>query len=1266
MKQLVALLFAFASVSFSQTSYIKDWLILGSFSNADASTRLSRDYLGGESSIVPRGGEVVKGQQWMLFHSSADILDFVGSDKSTFGFSDYEECVVYTACFVQSPKDQTARLLVGSDDGVAVWCNGERKHFNDANRGVVPDNDTILVSLKNGWNTVLFKVANELGGFGLCARFADSDGLIVQADNPFPPATQPTPASISFTASVPDLHFALTEKNRAVLQFAVNLLNHGSSTGKGATVTAYAGDAKFSQMHIPVIRGGEVLGIPEQIPFLQAVESCEKGDSLTVGVDVEKTNTLHRYGFSNNLLVKLFEPWELQGWKETVKDTTAILSRTIVVPNDLTGFGLEFMVDIGDTWGKILVNGQEKLPRFSGDSGDLTLTTNAAANDTFRVDVFVASNKSIRGPVVKNSCLRVRWEAVERYVSDARFAKDIYAADISDGPAMNKKLLSLIEEHRVGEAEDALKDFHRQTLSLSQEAKKSSLHFVGNAHIDMVWLWRYTESIDVVKQTFQAAIDNLKAYPDFKFSHGQAQSYFWMEEKYPELFHEIQKYVKEGRWEIVGGTWVESDANMPSGESLVRQYLYGKRYFKKKFGVDVKHGWYPDTFGHPASLPQILSKCGIETYTFFRPWDEERMFVWESPDGSRVFAHRPPDWYGTWTAISDTVWKTVKESQKKFKVNTGVQFYGVGDHGGGPTRRQINMVQHLGSLNVYPAVKLSTFDAFYADLLSAKKDAPVQHGEQNSVFEGCYTSQAMVKLYNRKAEALLPTAELFSTIAMRFGFVYPSEQFEEAWRKVLFNQFHDMLCGSGVHDIYVDGQQFYDDAFQRARGAMNGAFSVIAKNISTSSKVKKATPLVLFNPLNWKRTEPMEIVWKTEQANFSPKIIDESGKELPSQVTERWKDSVRVVFIPKDVPSVGYKTYWITSKKESPSKSRNDLGLENQFYMVQVDSATGSVSRIYDKVHKREVIQPGALANQIQLQDDEAGMSAWVIGLKGSPQSVGSPKSISVIENGRVRKIIRVEYRLDPSSFTEDVVLYSNIPRIDFRFSAAWHHRKKILKIAFPLNIDSPKATFDIPYGTIQRDTVNGKEVVTQKWADLGGADYGVSLLNDSKYGCDVNGNIVRLTGLRASTDPDPTADEGDHEFFYALYPHAGNWQEAMTVQRGYEFNTPMVMFSTDQHSGSLPPAFSFITLEAPSIVLTALKKCEDDNSFILRCYETAGKSSQVEFRFWNAVSKASSTNLVEWDEKELKDGRVDGTSMRLGINPYEIKTLKLELARRR
>ena len=1263
MKKLFLLFLAFVSVSFSQTGYIKDWLVLGSFPNPDASTRLSMDYVNGESSLIPHGGEVLAGHQWIMYRSAANGIDFVGADTSLFAFAEYEKCVVYAACFVRSPKDQTVHLLVGSDDGVAVWCNVQRVHFNDANRGVVLDNDTVAVTLRDGWNTLLFKVANELGGYGLSARFGDGEGLIVQADCPFPSSALLTPATIECPPATPEFRFALTEKNQAVLSFNLSLLNRGSSLGKDVAVTTYAGDVIFNQVHIPEIHGGEVVRIPEQIPFSQAVIFDENEMPLNLCTDLNGKRTQLTYGYAGRVLKKIFEPWELEGWKETVHDTVASLSRTVVVPYDLAGLGLDFMVDIGDRWGKVLVNGEEQLPLFSGDSGDLTLTTKAAANDTFRIEVIAKTSNPIQGKVLSASYLRIHNKPLERYTYDSRFAGDMYNADLGDQSATRKKLLSLFQTHHLEQAEDVLKEFNHKLAPFSAEAKQLTLHFIGNAHIDLAWLWRYTETIDVVRRTFQAAIDNLKMYPDFKFSHGQAQSYFWMEEKYPELFREIQKYVTEGRWEIVGGTWAESDANMPSGESLVRQYLYGKRYFRNKFGVDVKHGWHPDTFGHPESLPQILAKCGIETYTFFRPWKDERMFQWESPDGSRVFAHRPPNWYGTWSPIPDTIWKTVTGAQKKFGVTADAQFYGVGDHGGGPTRRQINMIRELGSLNVYPEVKLSTFDAFYKDLLSQKKNPPVQRGEQNSVFEGCYTSQAMVKSNNRKAEALLPTAEVFSSIATQFGYPYPSEKFEEAWHRVLFNQFHDVLCGSGIHDVYADVQQMYDEAFQRANQAMDGALSVIAKNVATNNKTKSAAPILVFNPLNWKRSDPVEFTWRMHDAHMVPKIADEKGKEIPSQVIGRWTDSARVVFLPGEVPSVGYKTYWITSKKEASSRSSGKLALANRFFRVEVDKASGSVSRIYDVVHKREVIQVGRLANQLQIQDDDAGMSAWVIGLKGVPYSIDSPTSVRVVEDGMVRKVIRAEYRLESSSFTQDVIVYSDLPRIDFKVSADWHHRKKILKIAFPLNVDHPRAAFDIPYGTIERDTVNGKEVVTQKWTDLSGSDFGVSLLNDSKYGCDVRENVVRLTALRAPTDPDPKADEGHHEFSYALYPHAGSWQEAMTVQRGYEFNTPLVTRAVEQHKGALPSSLSFLKIDAPSIVLTTIKKCEDDGRLIVRCYETTGKSVESRFRFWMPLEDATETDLMEYGEATLGNVQTAGGVVTLAVHPYEIRTMKIRFA---
>jgi len=286
-------------------------------------------------------------------------------------------------------------------------------------------------------------------------------------------------------------------------------------------------------------------------------------------------------------------------------------------------------------------------------------------------------------------------------------------------------------------------------------------------------------------------------------------------------------------------------------------------------------------------------------------------------------------------------------------------------------------------------------------------------------------------------------------------------------------------------------------------------------------------------------------------------------------------------------------------------------------------------------------------------------MSAWVIGLKGEPRAVDSLISVKVTEDGAVRKIVRAEYRYGQSIFMQDIILYKELRRIDFKFTADWHERKQILKIAFPLNLDCAKATFEIPYGTIEREQ-NGKEVVTQKWTDLSDSGYGVSLLNNAKYGCDVKDNVIRLTALRSSFEPDPNADEGHHEFTYALYPHKGTWKEAQTIQRGYEFNTPMITYNTTQHKGKLPTSSSLISCSSPDIVIAAVKKCEDDNSLILRCYETIGKPAEAKFQFWQPVKKISETDMMEWNEHQSQNLRMVKKGFTATIKPYEVKTIKL------
>ena len=1258
MKRFLLLLALVASPSFAQTDYVRDWLILGSFTHADATTRLSFDFLGGEVTVEPRGGESIAGKAWLLYHSPREFIDFLWSDLP---FSARERCAVYTAFFIRSPHEQRVRLMVGSDDGIKIWCNGQMVHNNDVYRGVVLDNDTVLVALRSGWNTILMKVVNGEGGYGLSARFADGEGLALSAENPFAPTRPLLPPSLSCPSSTLNFNFALAESHRLVFSYNLPLHNVGSAAAESVAVELSAGDRTIASVIMPRIIGGELTRLQQRLSFSDAVQVSDQQGLARVRLRYAGKDTSLVFEFKREILRRFLEPWQLQGWQEDrMGESSVRYARTVVVPDELEGLGLQIAVDIWDRWGDVSVNGMKKLARFSGDSGELVLTEKAAPRDTFRIEVTATSEKPIEGSALVSSTIRPRHTAIERYLMDVRFGKEIYNFDLGDQASVATDLLWLLNTHRPDQAEEILRPLNQKIASFRPEAQKLSLHLICNAHIDMAWLWRYPETIEVTRSTFQAALDNLKTYPDFHFSHGQAHSYFWIEQQYPEMFREIQRYVREGRWEIVGGTWVESDANIPSGESLARQYLYGKRYFKEKFGVDVKRGFFPDTFGHSATLPQILAKSGIETYTFFRPGEEERMFWWETPDGSRVFAHHPPNWYGTWSGIPDTLWTSALKTQKRFSVNNAVQFFGVGDHGGGPTRRQIEQIEQLSEITLYPDTRMSTFGSLYSNLLREKKDAPIERGEQNPVFEGCYSSQAKTKLLNRRAEALLPTAEMVSSLAMRFGFDYPNRELRQAWDRVLFNQFHDILCGSSIHEVYFDSEQYYQEAFEQAETALTGALRALASAISTLHRSKQAVPIVVLNPLGWNRTDPLEIAWKSDEAEI-PQIIDEKGRDVRAQVTYRSADSLRLLFVPNDVPSVGYRTFWITGGKGKEPTPTDELTLENRYFRVEIDKSSGCISRILDKTRKREVLQEGALGNQLQIQEDTAPMSAWVIGLRGEPKVIGPPSSVKVLESGPVRKIVRTEYLYEQSAFFVDVILYEELPRIDFRFSADWHHRQRILKVAFPLNVTDGKATFEIPFGTLQRQA-DGHEVVAQKWVDLSSGDYGVSLLNDSRYGFDVAGSVVRMTLLRSSTDPDPKADEGRHEFSYSLYPHGGGWETAGTALRAYEFNTPMVVIPTDQHHGQYTPSHSFFTIRPSTVVLTALKKCEDDGSLILRFFETTGKATQAQILFPHPIVNAAETDLIEWNEQRFVTEGLKEGAIQLSLKPFEIRTLKLRL----
>jgi alpha-mannosidase len=396
-------------------------------------------------------------------------------------------------------------------------------------------------------------------------------------------------------------------------------------------------------------------------------------------------------------------------------------------------------------------------------------------------------------------------------------------------------------------------------------------------------------------------------------------------------------------------------------------------------------------------------------------------------------------------------------------------------------------------------------------------------------------------------------------------------------------------------------------------------------------------------------------------AGKEPRILDANRRVVASQVVDQKQDSVTIMFNAAGIPAVGYKTYWISYGKARKSTMASALIVGNQWLEVSVDAGTGWVSRIFDKVTNRELVKPGQHLNQLQIQDDDAPMSAWVIGLHGKPRVIGEPVSVRLIESGAVRSVIRSEYRFEQSTFVQDVVLYSDRAQVDFRFEADWHHRKQILKIAFPLAVTADSVTCDIPFAAINRPA-DGREIVSQKWVDLSAAGYGITLLNDSKYGFDVKDGVIRLTALRSPTDPDPKADEGRHEFHYALYPHQGGWREGQTVRRGYEFNTPVIPFLTTQHRGSLPSAFSFMQIDDPGLVLTAVKKSEDDNDLVIRVYESSGQSKRGIISLWLPFERAQETNLIEWNPQSLVTKAGKPRALTLDWKPTEIKTLKLSM----
>jgi len=848
------------------------------------------------------------------------------------------------------------------------------------------------------------------------------------------------------------------------------------------------------------------------------------------------------------------------------------------------------------------------------------------------------------------------------------------------------------------EAFDAsLRQAQNKLRVLDPWLKQFTIRAAGNAHIDMAWLWPWTETVEVVRNTFRSALDLMREYPDFRFTMSSARTYEWMEEKYPDLFKEIEQRVKEGRWEVIGGMWVEPDLNMPDGESLVRQILVGKTYFQQKFGVDVRIGWNPDSFGYNWQLPQIYKKSGMDYFVTQKLlWAHEfttfpyKLFWWESPDGSRLLTYFPHDYAASIEAEAMakdlSQWIPSMYGPQLSDTPEMLHLYGVGDHGGGPTRAMLDNAERLMSpQTVYPKFQFSTAAGFFDDLEKKLPGMNVPTWKDELYFQyhrGVFTTQAETKRRIRCSEEAMLNAEEFSSLASLYGRPYPREELQLAWKNLLFDHFHDIMPGSGIAVNYLDAKRNLEDVQRMSREISSGALHELSAHVNT---VGNGIPVIVFNSLSWLRTDVVEVeVQLPEPARYID-VVDGAGKRVESQLLAMDPDTHRArLLLLASVPASGYNTYFVhavTNPVPDPSALKASAStLENEFIRLKVDPKSGCMLSLFDKRSQTEALAPAETAsggpkdrvcgNLLQaFVDKPKRWDAWNIDADFEKQhwDLDSADEVKLVESGPLRAVIRVTNHFQNSTFVRDITMYAGIPRVDVKMQADWHVKHILLKVAFPVSAHNERAVYEIPFGSIARPTTRNTpaeqaqfEVPAQRWADISDGKHGFSLLNDCKYGYDAKGNVLRLSLLRSPEWPDPHADEGHHEFTYSLYPHGGNWRDGLTVRRGYELNYKLVSLPTEKHQGRFPAEHSFVQVQPEDLVLTAMKGAEDGAGLVFRFYEWAGKEVDAKLVLPGGAESASETDLMErlTGPLPMKNGAVI-----VHTKPYEIKTIKVQFA---
>lgn len=820
-------------------------------------------------------------------------------------------------------------------------------------------------------------------------------------------------------------------------------------------------------------------------------------------------------------------------------------------------------------------------------------------------------------------------------------------------------------------------------------SEKKKIYMIGNAHLDPVWLWRYMQGYAEVKATFQSALDRIEQFGDFVFTSSCAMYYEWVEESEPAMFSKIQEAVKNGKWSVAGGMWIQPDCNIPSGESFARHLLISQRYFKEKFGKIAKTGYNIDSFGHNASLPQLFKKSGMHSYVYMRPDAHsekkypfnENLFKWQSPDGSEVITYRIPMAYCL--RLNENSEFEYYEKIAAEDNQDKMLFYGVGNHGGGPTVKMIEKIEERKKEAADYEYIYAGPEEYFENIITQDPKLHVLTGDLQHHASGCYSANSMIKQLNREAENRLLTAEKYNLLANKImGLPYSSEKFNNAWKNVLFNQFHDILTGCAIKEAFVDAQEMYGESLSIASKTINASIQKISWNINTAKTVKYlskdmdwglweqanlGTPIVIFNPLSWSVKVPV-----TVNTNRITRAEDANGKATPVQTvrasqTNGYDGSFNSLFC-AEVPALGYATYWVYMDGEKPHFNSNlRIGyyeLSNEFITVKFDEVTGNINSFIEWKTDSNGHKTGLdlLRSSKTAVIDDAKQDTWSHGVFTFDKICGEFKdpTFEIIEKGNVKVTLRITQKYDTSEIRQDYTLYPHSKNLEVDVRITNNSKLKIFKLCFELDGDEQtqtRAIYDIPFAHIIKEC-NGEEEPAQNFACIDanhdGMKYGLAVLNKGKYSYSVKDNEIRFIAARSCIYADHYGvhsgmrdgkyeyhDQGVMYFKYALHPYLGSFEDNATdiIKSGMELNAPPHVIAETYHEGELPQVYSGIEVVAQeNIILTAVKNAEDNNGVILRFVEAVGKETDanIDIKFLNCKTVQN-------------------------FKPFEIKTIKVD-----